>query len=143
MKDVIALYVGWVKYNVEQLTWFQIRLATPWTHIIPMLFKQGQHVLATYPSHHVLVPLIKTSFTGLLSFTFVIFLIHWHLSPAASIVSWCQSCFVCSRLTYEIYSGGTPSIYIYCMVCYHAIAARISKNSFHVFVHCFTLDDDS
>ncbi len=45
------------------------------------------------------------------------------MSPAASSVSWCQSCFVCSGFTYKIYSGGGSSAYIYCMVCYHVIAA--------------------
>ncbi len=26
------------------------------------------------------------------------------------------------RLAYEIYSGGGPSMYLYCVVCYHVIA---------------------
>ncbi len=47
--------------------------------------------------------LLKTSFHCLLSFTFVIhlinwLLIHWSLSPTASSVSWCWSCFVISDL---------------------------------------------
>ncbi len=63
--------------------------------------------------------LLKTSFHCLLSITFVAFSIHWPLSPspAASSVSWCWSCFVCSGLTYEIYIGGGPSIYIYYKWC--------------------------
>ncbi len=40
-------------------------------------------------------------------------LTHWLLSPAGSSVSWCQSCFICSGHTYEIYSGWGPSIYVY------------------------------
>ncbi len=60
--------------------------------------------------------LLKTSFNSLQSFTFATCLIHWPLSPAISSVSWCRSCFVCSGLTYEIYSGGGPSRYVYCMV---------------------------
>ncbi len=52
------------------------------------------------------------------SFTFISFLIYWHLSPAVYPVSWCRSCFVCSRLIYEIYSGCGPSTYVYCVVCY-------------------------
>ncbi len=60
--------------------------------------------------------LLKTSFYCLPSFTFVIYLIHWPLSPATSSV-WCWSSFVCSGLTYEIYSGGGPSMFVYCMVC--------------------------
>ncbi len=31
--------------------------------------------------------------------------------------------FVCSGLTYEIYSGSDPSMYIYCLVCYRVTAA--------------------
>ncbi len=65
---------------------------------------------------------ITTSFHCLHSYTFVICLIHWTLSPAGSYVSWCWSCFVCSELTYEIYSGGGPSMYVYCVVCYHVLA---------------------
>ncbi len=49
--------------------------------------------------------LLKTYFHCLLSFTFVTLLIYWPLSPADFSVFWCQSCFVCSGLTYEIYSG--------------------------------------
>ncbi len=51
------------------------------------------------------------------------FFIHWPLSPISSSVSWCWSCFVCSGLTYEIYSEGGPSTYVYCVVCYRVIAA--------------------
>ncbi len=40
--------------------------------------------------------LLKTAFHCLLSSTFVTFFIHWPLSPVASSVSWCRSCFVCS-----------------------------------------------
>ncbi len=78
--------------------------------------------------------LLKTSW--LVSFTFVTFLIHWTLSPAASSVSWCRSCFVCSWL--EIYGGGSPSTYIYCMVCYRVIAA-VYVISVVIFLHTITL----
>ncbi len=66
--------------------------------------------------------LLKTSFHCLLSVSFATFFIHRPLSPAASIVSRCRSCFVCSGLPYEIYSGGGPSMYVYCMVYYRVIA---------------------
>ncbi len=79
--------------------------------------------------------LLKTSFHFLLSFTFVTFLIHWTLFPAASSISWCQSCFVCSGLTYEIYSGGGPSTFIYCVVCYHVIVAPYVRSVGHVFAY--------
>ncbi len=54
---------------------------------------------------------VKISFHTLLTFIYI--LIVWPLSPAASSVSW-----YCSRLAYEIYSGGGPSTYVYCVVCY-------------------------
>ncbi len=57
------------------------------------------------------------------SFTFVTFLILWSLSPAASSVSWYRPCLVCSGLAYEICSGGGPSTYVYCVVCYRVIVA--------------------
>ncbi len=59
------------------------------------------------------------------NFTFVI---HWSLSPAVSIVSWCRSHFVCSGPSYEIYSGCDPSTYVYCMVRYHLITASYVGN---------------
>ncbi len=78
----------------------------------------------------------------LLSFIFVTFLILWPLSPAASIVSWYWSCFVCSGLAYEIYSVGGPSKYVYCDVCYHVIAAPYVRSVSHVIAYLYTLDDD-
>ncbi len=36
-------------------------------------------------------------------------------------VFWCPYRFVCSWLDYEIYSGGGPSVYVYCVVCYRVI----------------------
>ncbi len=78
----------------------------------------------------------------LLSFTFVTFLIIWPLSPTAS-VSWYWSCFVCSGLAYEIYSGDGPSRYVYCVVCYRVIAAPYVRSVGHVFTYLYTLDDDS
>ncbi len=88
--------------------------------------------------------LLKTTFHCLLSFAFVTFLIHCNLSPAASsnYVSWCWSRFVCSGLTYEIYSGGGPSTYVYCMVSYHLIAApyvRTVVMSLHIITLLMTI----
>ncbi len=96
----------------------------------------------------------KTSFHCLLSATFVTFLIHWPLSPVASSVSRCRSCFVCSGLTitytvevvplhsyiarFVIYSGGSPSTNIYCMVYYRVIAASYIR-SVVVSLHTVTL----
>ncbi len=40
-----------------------------------------------------------------------------------SSASWYRPGFICSGLTYEIYSGGDPFMYVYCMVCYCVIAA--------------------
>ncbi len=74
----------------------------------------------------------------LFSFTFVIFFIHWPLSPASSSVFWYWFCFVCSGLTYEIYSGGGSSMYVYCMVCYCVIAAPYVR-SVVVTIHTVTL----
>ncbi len=72
---------------------------------------------------------LNTYFHFLLWFTFVtvlfidLCLLLLFVSPAARCVSWYWSCFTCSGFTYEIYSGGAPSTYIYCMVCYRVIAA--------------------
>ncbi len=65
------------------------------------------------------------------------------LSPAASSVSWYRSCFVCSGLAYEIYSGGGPSMYIYWVVCNHVIAAAYVRSVGCVVVYLYTLDDNS
>ncbi len=62
-------------------------------------------------------------FLSLIFIHFCYLLIQWHLSPAGSSLSWCQYCFVCSGLAYEIYSGGGPSMYVYFVVCYSVIAA--------------------
>ncbi len=82
------------------------------------------------------------SMQGLLSFIIVTFLILWPLSPAASSVSWYWSCLVYSGLAYEIYSGGGPSMYIYCVVCYRVIVAPYVKSVGHVFAYLYTLDDN-
>ncbi len=79
----------------------------------------------------------------LLSFTIVIFFILWPLSPAASSVSWYRSCLVWFGLAYEIYSGGGPSKYVYCVVCYRVIVAPYVRSVGHVFAYLYTLDDDS
>ncbi len=79
----------------------------------------------------------------LLSFTFATFFNLWSLSPAASSVSSYRSCFVCSGLAYEIYSGDGPSTYVYCAVYYHVIAAQYVRSVGHVFAYLYILDDDS
>ncbi len=60
-----------------------------------------------------------------LSVTFVTFLIYWPcngfllllVSPDVDLV------FFGSGLAYETYSGGGPSMYVYCIVCYRVIEA--------------------
>ncbi len=82
--------------------------------------------------------LLKTSFHALLTFIyFCYFFILWPLSPAASSVSWYRSCLVWSGLAYEIYRGGGPSTYVYCVVCYRVIVAPYVRSVGHVFT--FTL----
>ncbi len=46
---------------------------------------------------------------------------------------------ILSGLAYEIYSGGGPSTYVYCVVCYRVIVRSVC----HVFAYLYTLDDDS
>ncbi len=67
----------------------------------------------------------------------------WPLSADASSVSWYLSCLVCSGPAYEIYHGGGPSMYIYCVVCYRVIVATYVRSVGHVFAYLYTLDDDS
>ncbi len=76
----------------------------------------------------------------ILWFTFVTFLILWPLSPASSSVSWYRSCLVCSGLSYEIYSGDGPSIYVCCVVCYRVIVAPYVRSIRNVFENLY--DDD-
>ncbi len=83
---------------------------------------------------------LKTSLHALLTFIYFCYLfILWPLSPAASSVSLYRSCLVCSGLAYEIYSGGGPSTYVYCVVCYHVIVASYVKSIGHVFTYLYTL----
>ncbi len=86
--------------------------------------------------------LLKTSFHCLPSFTVVTFMIQWPLSLAASCVYWCQSCFVCSGFTCEIYSGSGPITYMNCVVGYRVIAAPCVRSIGCVFAHLYTLVDD-
>ncbi len=87
--------------------------------------------------------LLMTSFHALLTFIYFYYLfILWPLSPTASSVSWNRSCFVCSWLTYEIYSGGGPSTYVYWVVCYCVIVALCVRSVGHVFAYLYTLHDD-
>ncbi len=51
--------------------------------------------------------------------------------------------FVCSGLAYDIYSGGGPSTYVYCVVCYRVIVAPYVKSVDHIFAYLYTLDDNS
>ncbi len=53
------------------------------------------------------------------------------------------SCLVCSGLAYEICSGGGPSTYVYCVVCYRVIVVPYVRSVGHVFAYLYTLDDDS
>ncbi len=69
----------------------------------------------------------------------LLFLIHLRLSLTSSYVYWCWSCFVYSGLTYEIYSGASPSTYIYSVVCY----CVIYKKCWLYLVHLYTLVDDT
>ncbi len=50
---------------------------------------------------------------------------------------------VCSGLIYEIYSGGGPSMYIYCVVCYPVIAAAYVRSVGCVFAYIYILAYDS
>ncbi len=49
---------------------------------------------------------------------------------------------VSSRFTYEIYSEGGPSMYIYCVVCY-VIAVLSVRSVGRVCAHLYTLVDES
>ncbi len=51
--------------------------------------------------------------------------------------------FVCSGIAYKIYSGGGPSMYMYCVVCYRVIVASYIRSVGHVFTYLYTLGDDS
>ncbi len=82
--------------------------------------------------------LLKTSFHCLLWFTFVTFFIHWPLFPAASSLSRCWSCFICSGLMYEIYSGGDPPYVHILHVCYCMIAAQFAVMSLHTVTFLMT-----
>ncbi len=42
-----------------------------------------------------------------------------------------------------LYSGGGPSTYVYCVVCYHVIVGPYVRSVGHVFAYLYTLDDDS
>ncbi len=81
--------------------------------------------------------LLITSFHCSLSFTFFTFLINWPLSPAGFCMYWCWSRFLCSGLTYEIYGGGGPSMYLYSVV-YHVIAAPYVGSFGCLFAHLYS-----
>ncbi len=49
----------------------------------------------------------------------------------------------CYCFCWFIYSGGGPSTYVYCVVCYRVIAAPYVRSVGHVFANLYTLDDDS
>ncbi len=85
--------------------------------------------------------LLKTSFHALFTFIYFCYLFG-SLSPAASSVSWYWSYLVYSELAYEIYSGGGPSAYVYCLVCYRVIVAPNVWSVGHVFTYLYTLDDN-
>ncbi len=53
----------------------------------------------------------------------------WFIACSWLLCLWCcRSGFVCSGLTYGIYKGGSPSMYVYCVVCYSGIAASCVKS---------------
>ncbi len=56
---------------------------------------------------------------------------------------YCNPGQIMSGLAYEIYSGGGPSTYVYCVVCYHLMVAPYVRSVGHVFAYLYTLDDDS
>ncbi len=61
------------------------------------------------------------------------------LSLTPSCVYSCQSCFVCSGLTYQICSGGGPSTYISCVGYYFVIADPCVRSVACVVTHLYTL----
>ncbi len=42
-----------------------------------------------------------------------------------------------------LHSGGGPSTYVYCVVCYRVIVAPYVRSVGHVFAYLYTLDDNS
>ncbi len=79
--------------------------------------------------------LLKTSFHFILKFTFVTFMINRPLSPAGSCISWCQSNFVYSGVTYEIYSKDFSCMH--CVVCNCVIAGPYVKHVHCIFAHLY------
>ncbi len=112
-----------------------------WEGFTPVAYRLSNRLtsLLLYLPPEDLIPCIAL----ILSFTFVTFLILWPFSPAASSVSWYQSCHVCSGLAYKMYSGGGPSLYVYCVVCYRVIVAPYVRSIGCVFAYPFILDDNS
>ncbi len=43
-----------------------------------------------------------------------------------------------SELSYEIYCGGGPSMYVYCLVCYRVITVLCVRNGGMMFLHTYT-----
>ncbi len=88
---------------------------------------------------------LKTSFHASFSFIYLCYIfLFFGLCLLLLLVPFdIESCFVCLGLAYEIYSGGGPSMYIYCVVCHRVIAAPYVRNVVHVFAYLYTLDDDS
>ncbi len=86
----------------------------------------------------------SSSFYSLFSFYFhfIIFPIHRPLSLPGSCVYWYRPCFICCGLTYETYSGGGPSTYIYCMVWYHVITVLCVECVGRVFALLYTVDNE-
>ncbi len=58
-----------------------------------------------------------------------------------SCVYCCQSCFIHSGLEYEIYSGGGPSLYLYCVVCYHVIWGPCLRSGGCIFIILFMIQN--
>ncbi len=89
--------------------------------------------------------LLKTSFHALLTFIYFCYLFDslvfglWLLMLIVSL----DIDLVCSGLANEIYRGGGPSMYVYCVVCYCVIVAPYVKSVSHIFVYLYTLEDNS
>ncbi len=121
---------------------------TRWKHLrgiglVPMdaacWVSWGKGIETPYSTGSSLRPL---SMHCLLSFIFITFLILG-LCVLLLLVSRYRSCLVCSGLAYEIYSGGGPSMYIYCVVSYCVTVAPYVRSVGHVFAYLYTFNDDS
>ncbi len=126
--------VGWLMWVGDWIDWpgkpiGRTAICTPWDCRSCPIWCNASYtgtssdITITYISIHLLREWVKEKALKLLTqhvlpeaivplhsfFHFYYLLIHWHLSPAASSVSWSPPCFVCSGPIYEIYNGSGPS----------------------------------